>query len=194
MATLSNISITVGGAAYVYPSPTDGDWEGITHYYTQAMDGLPLGEGQEADTPAADRPGYLADPVAWLQSVIIEWSTGRNGSTDPDEITACMSRAIKSWSTDPAPVPTVDPGTEPAPTANAVPTYIANAQARLWLKANGLFDGVDVAVRSVADPALTKWEYANIFYRSDPLIEAIATALGKTSDDMDRLFVEASTL
>ena len=77
---------------------------------------------------------------------------------------------------------------------NAVPTYITNAQARLWLKSKGLFDAVNAAVQSSADPALTKWEYANIFYRADPLIEAIGSALGKTSADMDQFFVEASAL
>ena len=158
------------------------------------MNGLPLGKDQPQDTPAANRPGYLADPIAWLQSVIIEWSESRVGSTDPAELQATLERAIKSWSTDPAPAPAVDPGTVPAPTVNSVPNYITNAQARLWLKANNLFSAVNAAVQSSADPALTKWEYANIFYRADPLIAAIGAALGKTSDDMDRLFAEASAL
>jgi hypothetical protein len=76
----------------------------------------------------------------------------------------------------------------------SVPPQITNAQTRQWLVAAGLFDAVNAAIQAMGGATLIKWEYANIILRSDPLIAQLGAQLGKTSADMNQMFIEASAL
>ena len=75
-----------------------------------------------------------------------------------------------------------------------VPPTITNAQARQWLANAGILDQVSAAITALGGNSLIKWEYANIIERNDPLVMQLAAQLGKTSADMDALFIEASAL
>lgn len=67
-------------------------------------------------------------------------------------------------------------------------------QIRKALNAIGLRAAVEAAV-SVADQTTKDaWEFAQEFRRDNPLIAAVATALGKTEAEIDALFALAVSL
>ena len=79
-----------------------------------------------------------------------------------------------------------EPG-QPVP----VPESVTNYQARRAIRAAGLFDQVDAAIRGAGDPTFVDaWDYANVFLRTDPVILALPAALNPplTSDQVDELF------
>lgn len=78
--------------------------------------------------------------------------------------------------------------------ANAVPESVTAGRLIRALDAVGLLGQVD-AVVARADP-LTKrlWARAGTFPRKDPMIEAVAQALGKSSTDLDNIFRLAANL
>jgi hypothetical protein len=73
-------------------------------------------------------------------------------------------------------------------------TTVTPRQARLALSAAGLLPTVEAMI-AAADPA-TKitWEYATEFDRNNPLIIALGAQLNLTEEQIDNLFVTASTL
>lgn len=78
--------------------------------------------------------------------------------------------------------------------ANPVPESVTAGRLIRALDAVGLLGQVDAAVAQ-ADP-LTKrlWARASTFPRKDPMIEAVAHALGKSSTDLDNIFRLAANL
>ena len=94
MTTPANIMIAINGAPYTYPSPTDGDWAGLNAVWERDVANLPLGDGQDKDTPPSGRPGYadVATPELWLQGVIAAWISSPQGSSGPEAITATIAR------------------------------------------------------------------------------------------------------
>lgn len=72
-------------------------------------------------------------------------------------------------------------------------------QARLALVAVGLLDAVTEAISEIADPAQKKaaqieWEYSATVRRQQPLVLALAPALGLDSAAIDQLFIAAQAL
>ena len=97
------ITIQINDIDYSYDaSPTE--ISGLRQARSTAMSSLLPAEGQSADTPFADRPGYIASNTDWLASVIQEWATRE--SADGPAIQACIARALASWSGAPAPAET----------------------------------------------------------------------------------------
>lgn len=78
--------------------------------------------------------------------------------------------------------------------AQPVPATITNAQARQWLAGAGLLDQVSAALTTLGGNNLIKWEYANTIARNDPLVARLAAQLGKTSADMDAMFIAGGAL
>jgi hypothetical protein len=78
--------------------------------------------------------------------------------------------------------------------SNPVPESVTAGQFIRALDNVGLLGQVD-AVVARADP-LTKrlWARASTFPRKDPMIEAVAGALGKSSTDLDNIFRLAANL
>ena len=79
--------------------------------------------------------------------------------------------------------------------ANPVPDSVTNYQARRAIRAAGLFDKVDAAIRGAGDPDFVDaWDYANVFLRSDPVIQALPAALTPplTPRQVDDLFRAAA--
>jgi len=71
-------------------------------------------------------------------------------------------------------------------------------QARLALLNAGLLSSVDAAIDAMSEPsrsaARIEWEYSNELQRENALVLALAPALGLTSEQVDALFIAASTL
>ena len=73
------------------------------------------------------------------------------------------------------------------------PKVLTPKQARLALLGAGLYDAVNLAVKS--NPAHEiYWEYALEIKRDDALLIELSTALGITSAQLDDLFVAGSLL
>lgn len=79
---------------------------------------------------------------------------------------------------------------QPAP----VPATITNFQARQVLKAAGLFEAVDAAVRASGGVLLDAWEYGGGFDRDSPSLSALAQSLGLTDAQVDDLFRQGATI
>ncbi len=84
----------------------------------------------------------------------------------------------------------------PSPAPPAVPTSVTRLQARLALIDAALWDAVTAyftdPARTAAEQAF--WEDAVNWQRNDPVLNAGATALGLTEQQVDDLFVAAKAL
>lgn len=78
------------------------------------------------------------------------------------------------------------------PAPHAVIPMITMRQARLVLLAHALLDKVESVITT--SEARIWWEYSTIVERNHPLVDSVLTALGKTSEDIDQMFIEASKL
>lgn len=65
-------------------------------------------------------------------------------------------------------------------------------QARLALLNMGLLSTVQAAITT--DEAKIWWEYSPTVERSNPLVIAVLSALGKTSAEIDAMFILAATI
>ena len=65
-------------------------------------------------------------------------------------------------------------------------------QARLALLADGLLATVDSAITT--DEQKIWWEYSTVVERSHPLVIEVLTALGKTDEEIDNMFIGAVEL
>jgi hypothetical protein len=74
------------------------------------------------------------------------------------------------------------------------PASITPRQFRLALNATGLRAAVDAAVAAADQDTRDTYEYATEFRRSDPVLLAMAAALGKTEAEIDALFALGATL
>ncbi len=77
-------------------------------------------------------------------------------------------------------------------------TSITMRQARLALLQAGLLTQVNSMVASMpgaqGDAVRIEWEFSNTVERNRPLIQALASSLGLTSQQLDDLFALAATL
>jgi hypothetical protein len=76
------------------------------------------------------------------------------------------------------------------------PPVPGNATAGNFIKALaelGWLDAVDQAVAQADALSQRLWARASSFDRHDPMLIAVATAIGKTSDDLDALFRKANS-
>jgi hypothetical protein len=80
-----------------------------------------------------------------------------------------------------------DPIVTPIPDVTAV-------QIRLELNKQGLRTQVEDAVASGSQDLKDKWQFGNIFSSADSDIQAMATSLGITQEQLDALFTDAATL
>lgn len=83
--------------------------------------------------------------------------------------------------------------TPPEPTPEPIPQSITPRQARLKLLEVGLLDELEATITTNRSWQI-EWEYATEVRRDSPLIDAVATQAGLTSEQIDQMFIEASTL
>ena len=86
---------------------------------------------------------------------------------------------------------TPEPYIPPPPVS---PQSITMRQARLALLGAGLLDTVNAGMAGMGQSAQIEWEFASEVQRSNPLIGAMAAALGMTDAQLDDLFTLGSTL
>ena len=72
-----------------------------------------------------------------------------------------------------------------------IPT-LSMRQARLALLKDNLLSTVDSAITT--DEQRIWWDYSTTVERSNPLVIQVLTALGKTSEEIDQMFIGASQL
>ncbi|CAN8142811.1 hypothetical protein THIOSC15_820001 [uncultured Thiomicrorhabdus sp.] len=76
-----------------------------------------------------------------------------------------------------------------------VPQVVTMRQARLELLNMGLLDSVNATLAQLNNAqAQIEWDYSNEVQRDNALINALSSALGLSSDDIDNLFIEAAKL
>ncbi len=77
---------------------------------------------------------------------------------------------------------------------NGVPTAISPLQGRLALKRANLLDAVEAAIVQANGETQIWWEYATLWHRTHPLLNALATSLGLSSGQVDELFTVAGAI
>ena len=81
-----------------------------------------------------------------------------------------------------------------------VPETISARQIRLWLIGNNIsLASVEAVINSIEDVqlrerTLVEWEYAPYIERNHPLLEALASSLGLTNEQIDQGFIDGSQL
>ena len=77
-----------------------------------------------------------------------------------------------------------------------VPAAVSRFQARMALRAAGLFDAVETMMANPATPiaAVEAWQTAQEFRRQSPTILAMAQALNLTEQQLDDLFIAAGQI
>lgn len=79
-----------------------------------------------------------------------------------------------------------------------VPDKVTMRQARLALRATGLYSAVNTVVAEMAgeqgDYARIEWEFSSEVYRHRPLVLAMIATLGWTGEQVDQLFITAAGL
>ena len=84
---------------------------------------------------------------------------------------------------------------EPAdPLPPAPPIIVSPWQIRKALNATGLREAVESAVAAADTTTKDAWQYATSFVRTEPLLDGMAKAMGKTDAEIDALFELAETL
>ena len=75
-----------------------------------------------------------------------------------------------------------------------VPEEVTPRQIRLALTQIGMRASVEAAVAASNQEVKDTWEFSTVILRGNPLINSMGTALGKTKEDIDNLFILAATL
>jgi hypothetical protein len=73
-------------------------------------------------------------------------------------------------------------------------TQVTPLQMRRALNATELRAAVEAAVAAADQDARDAWQYASVIRRDDPILAAMAAALGKTPEEIDELFALAAQL
>jgi hypothetical protein len=74
------------------------------------------------------------------------------------------------------------------------PSVVSIRQARLALLQLGLLSSVETAVVNANEATKISWEYTTEVRREDPLVQILSASLNLTPQDLDSLFILASTL
>lgn len=79
-----------------------------------------------------------------------------------------------------------------------IPQSISMKSARLILLREGLLGDVQNYIDSMqgeyAQEAKISWEYSLAVSRNDPLVKQLIPTLGKTEEDIDKMFIDAAAL
>jgi hypothetical protein len=75
-----------------------------------------------------------------------------------------------------------------------IPSVVSMRQARLALLQSGLLTTVDAAIAQGTEADKISWEYATEVNRNDALVTNLSVTLGLTDQQLDDLFVLASSL
>ena len=86
----------------------------------------------------------------------------------------------------------------PVPPVVSIPSFVTMRQARLALLQQGLLSQVQMAIDSLPSPqkeaAQIEWDYSSEVHRDKPFVQLLGAALGLSEQQLDDLFLLASTL
>jgi hypothetical protein len=139
---------------------------------------------------------YRFDDMGWYDGEVPDGSPRSTGEPPPiTSTTTTPGEERANWS---GLAWVVVPFVTAPPPQYPVPAAVTMRQARLALLGAGLLSSVDAAIDAMSEPtksaARIEWEYSNELQRSNPLVLALGPALNLTSEQIDALFVAASTL
>lgn len=77
---------------------------------------------------------------------------------------------------------------------NTIPVFISARQVRLLLLQQNMLTDVENMISQQDRATQISWEYANEFYRNDPLLNQLAVNFNLTQEQLDQFFLEASAL
>lgn len=80
------------------------------------------------------------------------------------------------------------------PQPTTVPSSVSMRQARLALLQFGILATVNNAIAAGTEADKITWEYATEVNRNDALVQNLSVSLGLTEQDLDNLFLLASSL
>lgn len=75
-----------------------------------------------------------------------------------------------------------------------VPASVTPRQVRLLLLSQNLLSQVEAIIAGSDQATQITWQYASEFRRDDPLLAALATQLGLSSEQIDQFFISAAAL
>lgn len=75
-----------------------------------------------------------------------------------------------------------------------VPASVTPRQVRLLLLQQGLLSQVEAMIAAGDEATRITWEFASEFRRDDPLLLALSSQLGLSSEQVDDFFVQAAKL
>lgn len=77
---------------------------------------------------------------------------------------------------------------------NGVPTAITPLQGRIALKRANLLETVEAAIIAANGETQIWWEYATLWHRAHPVLNALGASLGLSSEQIDALFIAAGAI
>lgn len=75
-----------------------------------------------------------------------------------------------------------------------VPQQVTMRQACIQLEADGLLDDVEAVVATLPRIYQIEWQRTSVVLRDNPLVEIVRQQQGMTPEQIDTLFINASTL
>lgn len=82
----------------------------------------------------------------------------------------------------------------PPPPPNPVPDYVTPLQIRMAINMLGLREQVEAYVATLNQSEKDAWEYATVIERNNPILVNGAIAMGKTTEELDQVFILANSL
>lgn len=174
-------------------------YDRLTGAYTEPLDA--------EESPL--EPGVYLDPAFTTRSSPPHYGAGEILVWRGDKWTVVADHRGETWYSDSgepvivdAPGNPVDLGLSNVPPAQPelpilVPT-ITPRQLRLWLLSRGLLAQVPMLIDAMPEPdksvAQIEWEFATVFEHTHPFMQALGSAIGLSSDDIEAGFREAALL
>ena len=101
----------------------------------------------------------------------------------PDDIEAAQINQYNAWKAN-----LVALQNAPPPDPSIVPVQITALQARRAIAAAGLLDAVTAAINAADDSVKALWYQSEYIERANPVLNAMATQIGMSSEQLDDLF------
>lgn len=120
------------------------------------------------------------ETLAPLGFAALEYDPKPNDIAVPGDIRLEGGRYIQSWVTE-----------------LVIPTVVTMAQAKLALLYAGLLEAAEQYINGLPEPqktaALIEWNHRQTLERGHPLVGQVADGIGLTEQQLDDLFLDAST-
>lgn len=167
---------------------TDGTWSSIGAGRTD----LDISQG------VLDSGSYiLAEYVT--DEILEQWVKARSFGAGWQDFVDAHSEMIAKKNAEPSLTLFYDDGTSPWLIDQFDPAEVVTMrQAKLALAQSGLLSGVDITIAGLPadqkEKAEIEWNNASVVQKNSPLVQSITSSMGLSSQEVDNLFILASTL